>query len=176
MFAPTPPATWNGLYYDNRWLTGAAQLDRQDAALDFAWGAGSPDPVLPTDSFSARWTRTFDVADSGFHQFTLNAQGGVRAWLDWRLLVDDWLSETVTWEDVVGMEAGAHTLTVEYNNATGDAGIRLTWGLAPSPPHTATVTPTATQTGTPTATATVTPTATDTPEPQRLFLPLVIKP
>ena len=32
------------------------ELTRTDGTIDFAYGAGSPDPSLPPDEFSARWS------------------------------------------------------------------------------------------------------------------------
>ena len=33
---------WVGEYFDNRWLRGSPAIVRDDASIDFSWGAGSP--------------------------------------------------------------------------------------------------------------------------------------
>jgi len=62
---PTPQPVawiWRGEYYNNRYLTGNPALVRNDQAIDFQWGKGAGATGLPSDNFSARWTRkvTFD--------------------------------------------------------------------------------------------------------------------
>ncbi|MEZ4618050.1 MAG: PA14 domain-containing protein [Caldilineaceae bacterium] len=49
---------WQASYWNNRSLAGAPTLQRTDDQLNFNWGLGAPDPSLPVDNFSARWTRT----------------------------------------------------------------------------------------------------------------------
>jgi len=46
------PATWRGEYFANRWLAERPVLIRQDSAVDFQWGTGSPAPGVPADNFS----------------------------------------------------------------------------------------------------------------------------
>ena len=48
---------WRGEYWSNMGLLGSPTLTRNDPAVDFTWGAGSPAVGLPADGFSARWTR-----------------------------------------------------------------------------------------------------------------------
>jgi hypothetical protein len=44
-------------YFANQDLAGAPALTRQDGAVDFAWGDGSPGDGIPTDHFSASGAR-----------------------------------------------------------------------------------------------------------------------
>ncbi|MGC9522868.1 MAG: PA14 domain-containing protein [Anaerolineae bacterium] len=47
---------WRAEYHNYTSLAGQPVLVRNEAALDFNWGTGSPDPaVVNTDRFSARW-------------------------------------------------------------------------------------------------------------------------
>ncbi|UCC65012.1 MAG: hypothetical protein JSV36_08235, partial [Anaerolineae bacterium] len=56
---PTPVmAGWRGEYYGNCNLAGKPLLVRNDPAVDFDWGRNPPAAGLPSDGFSARWTRT----------------------------------------------------------------------------------------------------------------------
>jgi hypothetical protein len=47
------------------------RLERVDATIDFDWGAGAPDPRLPADGFSVRWTGTLRPRYSEAYQFTV---------------------------------------------------------------------------------------------------------
>jgi PKD repeat protein len=49
---------WMGEYWANQTLSGPRVLCRDDADINFDWAYGSPDPALPSDGFSVRWTRT----------------------------------------------------------------------------------------------------------------------
>ncbi|MEH2026811.1 PA14 domain-containing protein, partial [Nostoc sp.] len=42
-------------YYDNIDFTNL-KVTRTDPTVNFIWGAGSPDPSIGADTFSARWT------------------------------------------------------------------------------------------------------------------------
>jgi len=57
--SPSPsPWVWTGLYFNNPNLSGSPALVRQDSEINFDWGTGSPDPSIPTDNFSVRWSRS----------------------------------------------------------------------------------------------------------------------
>ena len=55
-------------YFANRNLAGAPVLTRQDDAIDFDWGGGTPGDGVPADNFSARWTKSVTVAEAGVLQ------------------------------------------------------------------------------------------------------------
>ena len=46
---------------------GAPVLTRTDAAIDFDWADGSPDPALDDDSFSVRWTGRLTAPATGWY-------------------------------------------------------------------------------------------------------------
>ena len=60
---------------------------RNDDRLDFDWGTGSPDQLIPPDHFSARWTRSIDL-EAGTYRFDLIVDDGVRFWIDNVLVLD----------------------------------------------------------------------------------------
>ncbi|NIV29125.1 MAG: hypothetical protein GWN58_06325, partial [Anaerolineae bacterium] len=80
---------WLGEYFANPLVSGAPVLFRNDLTIGFNWGSGSPDPRIPVDQFSARWTRRQDFA-AGFYRFTVMADDGVRFWIDGQLILDEW--------------------------------------------------------------------------------------
>lgn len=182
---------WRGEYFSNSELTGAPELMRNDAAVNFNWGRSGPAPgVLPADSFAARWTRSLEFVE-GSYRWTLTADDGARLLIDGQVVLDAWQGQTG--QEVTAqtrLEAGLHTVVVELHNAAGPGEIALSWttviaeetatphatsgptaamptASSEPPPATAEATSQATLTPTDTPTvvpgSTATPTATDDP-------------
>jgi len=121
-------ATWRAEYFANRELEGWPVLVRDDGAIDFDWGSGSPDPAVPADNFSVRWTHTL-AFDAGTYRFLASTDDGVRIWVDGGLVIDAWedqmLPETHTGE--LYLSSGQHTVAVEYYEHGGDAAAHVWW-------------------------------------------------
>ncbi len=126
-------ADWRGEYYGNRDLSGTPVLVRNDVSVDFNWGSDAPATSVPTDGFSARWTRhvEFEAATYRFHTL---ADDGVRLWVDGNLLINAWYDSRL-YSGVVdySMVKGAHSVEVEYFEHTGEALIHLWWEKVVSP-------------------------------------------
>lgn len=122
--------TWTGHYYNSAYLSGGAVLTRQDSAIAFDWGTGSPDPKVNADNFSVRWgTDVFFQA------------GTYRFWA----LADDHIKVNVgyafqpqinTWDtNIVGqivsaditLPTGTHHIQVDYRELSGNARAFVTW-------------------------------------------------
>jgi hypothetical protein len=125
---PTPAITsWRGEYYNNRDLSGAPILIRNDSAIDFNWGTGSPAGTIAVDSFSARWTRTLDFP-TGTYRFYVKSDDGVRVWLDNVLIIDQWHeAANAAYASERTMIAGPHILQVAYYENRGNAAIQFWW-------------------------------------------------
>lgn len=126
---PTPPVItdWRGEYYNNNGLSGNPVLVRNDINLNFNWGSGSPAANVPTDNFSARWTRAYDF-EAATYRFNLVVDDGARLWVDDRLVIDSWHDGGMRQESrEYTLARGWHSLRVEYYERAGDAGIRLWW-------------------------------------------------
>ncbi|HEX9115428.1 MAG TPA: PA14 domain-containing protein, partial [Anaerolineae bacterium] len=124
---------WRGEYWSNPTLSGSPALVRNDAAVDFDWGTGSPDLALPADDFSARWTRTQEF-DAGTYRFHLIVDDGARVWVDDQLLIDEWhdgSSREMTAD--LGLAESAHRLRVEYYEKAGNAAVRFWWEQVTNP-------------------------------------------
>jgi hypothetical protein len=118
---------WKGEYWDNSKLEGSPIFTRNDVTLDFKWGDKSPDPRLPADKFSARWTRTVNFEDA-IYRFHLSMDDGARLWVDNRLVIDEWRDGGVR-ENIVDvpLTADAHSLRVEYYENGVYAQVQLSW-------------------------------------------------
>lgn len=127
---PTKPpqaAVWTGIYYNSRDFSGAPALTRQDAAVKFDWGHGSPDDKVQSDNFSAIWTTT-SYFSAGTYRFVARSDDGVRVYVDDHLFLEDWnihpLTETIS--DIY-LSEGNHTIRVEYFEAEGQAAVSVWW-------------------------------------------------
>lgn len=137
---PPPPPTpsypaWNGAYYANPSLAGYPVLVRNDPAIDFNWGFNAPAPGLPATFFSVRWTRAVHF-NEGTYRFFINADDGVRFWIDGRLVLDQW-HPAAGQPFVVDrfLSAGSHYLQVDYYGGESPNSISVFWEyLQPAPP------------------------------------------
>ncbi len=121
------PSGWRGEYYDDRNLAGDPALVRNDDAVNFNWGTGTPAAGLPADGFSVRWTRIVSMK-GGAYRFHAYSDDGVRVWLDGELIIDQWHEATgATYTAERTLSVGNHTLRVEYYEDGGAARIRFWW-------------------------------------------------
>lgn len=133
---PPPPASgpWTGAYFNNTSLSGNPVLIRSDAAINFDWGFGSPDPSrVFSDYFSVRWTRQQNFA-AGTWRFTVNADDGFRLYIDGNLVADyyNYVGNQTRTIDVP-LAAGPHGIQLDYVEYTGIALVRLTYQQVTGP-------------------------------------------
>jgi PKD repeat protein len=131
---PVPPAkTWRGEYYANPILSYQPALVRNDPAIDFNWGTGSPASQLPAERFSVRWTRQ-QAFEEGWYRFYALVDDGVRLYVDDSLVIDEWLKGAQ--RQVTGerwLSAGNHSLRVEYYDDLYESVIRVWWEKVDGP-------------------------------------------
>jgi hypothetical protein len=126
-FAFDTTSVWQGEYYSNQDLSGDPALTRDDPAIDFDWGTGSPDPAIPADHFSVRWTRTVYL-DAATWRVTVTADDGVRLWVDGILVIDRWYDQSATmYSNDLALPAGEHTVRMEYYDDYMNAMARLSY-------------------------------------------------
>jgi len=118
-----------GEYFNNPDLEGKPVLVRLDSEIDFDWGVGSPDPRIPCDNFSVRWTGKLVPPESGSYEFNLATDDGSRLWVDGKLLIDSWHDRGLTSDLAqVQMEKGKkYDIRVEYYERTGTAAAQFSW-------------------------------------------------
>ncbi len=135
---PQPPAgPWRGEYWNNTIQSGPPALVRNDSAINFNWGFGSPDlQRVQPDFFSARWTRTINFS-AGVWRFTANVDDGFRLWIDDQVVLDSLNfvgPQTPSIE--VPLTQGNHTIRVDYVEQTGVAYIQFNFTrVGPLPPQ-----------------------------------------
>lgn len=113
--------SWRGEYYGNENLSGSPSLVRQDTSINFGWGTSAPDPNLPADHFSVRWSRNL-FFEAGMWRFTTQSDDGVRLWIDGELVIDQWrLMAGESHHARVALQGGVHSVRLEYFERTGMA-------------------------------------------------------
>jgi len=118
---------WKAEYYANPDLVGEPILVRNDASIDFEWGAASPAPQVPADGFSVRWTRTISFPE-GAYRFNARIDDGVRLWIDGVQIIDGWqVSPIKLYSGYRWLAGGPHDVRVEYFEASGDASAHIWW-------------------------------------------------
>ncbi len=94
-------------------------MTRINPNILFDWGAGSPDPRIPSEHFSVRWSGIFNF-DAGSYTFTVTADDGFRLYLDDVLVMDHWVDQmATTYNQTRSMTSGAHTVRFEYFDHSG---------------------------------------------------------
>ncbi len=126
-----------GEYYRDNNFTNLA-LVRPDAAVNFNWGAGSPDPLMTSNApWSARWTGWVVPGLSDTYTLTVVSGGGVRLWLDNQLVISNWnaggpMTNTCTAALWAGQPA---RVRLECGGSAGNGLAQLSW-VCPSQPET----------------------------------------
>jgi uncharacterized protein YgiM (DUF1202 family) len=142
---PPPTGAWRADYFGNTTLSGAPVLSRNEQAINYDWGFGSPAQQVPVDNFSARWTTTVNLAP-GRYEFVAATDDGVRVFVNDVAIIDAWFDRPVATFTAQKDLSGNTTIRVEYYERTGLAEARVSYGLVGSPgtggqlPGTATVT------------------------------------
>jgi PA14 domain len=105
------------------------RFTRIDSIIDFAWGNSPPDPSLPFDGFTVRWTGRIRAAYSERYTFTVHSSDGSRLWVNGRLVIDDWRNHAPEeYSGTIDLQAGGlYDIRLEYFHNTGWAVVRLSW-------------------------------------------------
>ncbi len=118
---------WRGEYFNNATLSGTPALTRLDATINFNWDAGSADPLLARDNFSARWTRPMWLSKDTTFNLQIQHDDGLRVYADDKIIYDSWADQSVTYTARrVTLCAGERKLRVEFYDHVGNATARLT--------------------------------------------------
>jgi len=118
-----------GEYYNNMTLSDSSVLTRNDSAVNFDWGWGSPNPSINTDGFSVRWTGKIIPRAAGSHEIGVTTDDGARLWVNGVQLVDAWVNQQATTNTgFITLTAGVeYDITFEYYENGGEAVAKLVW-------------------------------------------------
>jgi beta-glucosidase len=118
-------------FFSNQELKGEPVLRRVDKQVDFNWASGAPDPKVPKDHFSVRWSGKITAPVTGQYQFTVATDDGVRLFVDGKRLINWWQDHGEEQRSATyNMEAGkSYDLRMEYYENGALAVARLQWAL-----------------------------------------------
>ncbi|HEY0735303.1 MAG TPA: PKD domain-containing protein [Herpetosiphonaceae bacterium] len=134
------PGQFCAQYYNNTALREPAiyteHVFTPNHTLSYAWPA-APNPNVPADAFSARWTGRIIAATAEDYQVTATVDDGIRVFIDSMIVIDEWRAQgPTTFTQTVQLAPGAHTITIEYFDSTGPGAIDVSWGPAQAPTNT----------------------------------------
>ena len=120
---------WRGEYWFSPDLDSEWSLVRNDQEINFDWGDGSPDMMIPRDDFSAYWRRWVEF-EPGIYRFYARSDDGIRVYLDDSLFIDQWHDSSGTEVYTADLTlTGSNLLQVEYYEHKGDAKVELWWEM-----------------------------------------------
>ncbi len=119
--------SFTGEYYDNKNLEGDPVFTRKDPFVSFNWGFDfSPDPDIPGNDFSVRWTKTENF-EEGKYTFKVETNDGARLKINGDTVIDKWFDQdTTTYTEDVKLE-GDTDIVLEYYKSSGEGIIRFDW-------------------------------------------------
>ena len=122
---------WEVSYWNNKTLAGEPIVETAESEINWDWSTGGPSG-LPTDGFSARWSKYIDVS-GGTYRFTATADDGVRVYVDGNLIINQWSDHPAqTFVADISLASGHHQVVVEYYENAGFAVAKLTWQPKPA--------------------------------------------
>ncbi|MBX3001286.1 MAG: hypothetical protein KF893_22385 [Caldilineaceae bacterium] len=116
---------WLATFFANRTLSGEPAFATRVNAVVFDWEYRSPAPgILPADGFSARFERILSLPN-GLYEFSVQADDGVRVWVDGELMVDAWHLASGQIYQFSRDLTGPTPVRIDYFEAGGQAGIQF---------------------------------------------------
>ena len=120
-------------YFNNETLAGSPVVEDCVYWPEGEWGSGSPDQLINTNNFSARWTGT-EWFEAGKYSFWTYFDDGVKLWIDDQLIVDKWSTPSDISEGaMLSLTEGYHDIKLEYVEKGGDAYVYFWWDEVLSP-------------------------------------------
>jgi hypothetical protein len=126
----------HAVYYPTMDFSGTPVV-RTERGLLFDWGDGSPDPAIPSNEFTALLSARLTPEATDDYTLFVNADDGVRLWLDGTLLLDWWRVSPRPIATTVSLEGGrGYDLVIEYYDFVARALLDVSW-KRPGTPRTA---------------------------------------
>ncbi len=106
-----------------------ATLERVDPTIDFHWNRNGPGDPIREDDFTAEWRGYLEPPLTGDYTFSASADDAVRAWVDGRLVVDEWNEdEDGAAGSTIRLVGGLRVpVRVEYREEKVMASVKFEW-------------------------------------------------
>jgi hypothetical protein len=104
-------------------------LERIDPTVNFNWAGASPDPLIPADGFTVRWTGTITVPASATYTFYTVTDDGIRLWVNGEQIINNWTDHGSTEDSgTITLAAGRqYEIILEFYENGGSAQCELNW-------------------------------------------------
>jgi regulation of enolase protein 1 (concanavalin A-like superfamily) len=125
-----------GAYYAGTSPSGSPSFTRNDANVDFAWGASSPGGTLAAgSSYFVSWTGYVQPIFSETYTFEVESSDGATLTVNGQQLVNRLGPQTDTkWSGTIALTAGTKVpITLTYENVTNTSQVHLRWSSADQP-------------------------------------------
>jgi uncharacterized repeat protein (TIGR03806 family) len=122
-------ADTDGAAFDNDSFARPATLTRTNAVVNFDWNTNAPDPLMGQTNFVVRWSGSLQPQYNDTYELTVLAAGGVRLWVNGRLLINDWTAHSAPAAGHGSITLKAQQLynvQLDYFQASGGA-VQLLW-------------------------------------------------
>jgi alpha-D-xyloside xylohydrolase len=96
-------------------------------------------PGLPDGNLRVRWDGFLAPAQGGDHSFHAYSDGGIKVWIDGRLIMNHWRQSWLPWKDEarVPLVAGQrYRIRIEWTKDTGSPTFRFRWKTPSASPDT----------------------------------------
>lgn len=117
------------------------KLERIDKQIDFNWVRNTPVEPIKEDHFTAEWTGFIQPENTGKHHFEVEADDGMRVWINDSLVVNQWEKNegnadgnvmenklAVTKQGDIFLQKGKkYTIKVDYFETQQNAQAKLFW-------------------------------------------------
>lgn len=124
------PGLASELFEDKDFLQ--LNMTRVDREVDFEWGHQAPDPAMPKEDYSIRFTGKLRIRHPGLYTLAIQANEGAKLFLDGKTVLETATGthrRTVQKMDLK-LDAGMHDLRLDYWEGSGQAKCKLLW-IAP---------------------------------------------
>lgn len=131
---------WTAQYYASANLAGDPTAIITVPSVSFNYGAGSPLPSLPADTWSARFTSVQNLT-GGAYTLRVNVDDGVRVFVNGALVINQFTGATgQTYTAALNLPAGSNNFQVEYVEFSGNASLDFQLVPPGAPAQTQTIT------------------------------------
>ncbi|MBE2271172.1 MAG: SH3 domain-containing protein [Anaerolinea sp.] len=117
---------WQAAYYANTSLQGTpVYTESLPTGININWGSGSPNPAVPVDNWTARFTSS-QLFNQGTYEFVVSSDDGVRVYVDGALVWDRFIGRVLTTDRFqLNLTAGTHSLIVEFLELVDQAAVQF---------------------------------------------------
>ena len=134
LFTTTNGKTVNGLsgeYFNNVQLKGNPAVTRIDDEMDFGWTLYGPHPAINYDFYSVRWTGKIKSPATGKYKIGFEGNDGYRLYLNGKLIIDNWKSQTFSTKlvDYSFEKDKTYDIRIEFFESQGYARFKLVWNI-----------------------------------------------